>query len=72
MKPTLPCSHSILVSDYCTGLQGLYHISPSNHRVFPSAQSCLQLSSTTNNTLMKILVHTSLWTYVRISLGYIS
>lgn len=31
-----------------------------------------QLSSTTNNTLMKTLIHTSSRTYVRISLGYIS
>lgn len=45
---------------------------PPQSPVFPSAQGGLQLSSTTNNPLMKTLIHTSSRTYVGVSLGYIS
>lgn len=47
-------------------------ILPSSLQVLPSTQGGLQLSGTTNNTLMKTLIYTSSWAYVRISLGYIS
>lgn len=68
----MPCVHQNLTTNGCAVLQGIYHIFPSSLPVFPSTQGGLQLSSTTNNTLMKILIHTSSRTYVRISLGYIS
>lgn len=69
IQPVTPCVHQNLTTNGCAVRQGVY---PSSLPVFSSTQGGLQLSSTTNNTLMKTLIHTSSRTYVRISLGYIS
>lgn len=71
MKPMATCAHQNLPTNGCAGLKAPTTFPPQSP-VFPSTQGGLQLSSTTNNPLMKTLIHTSSRTYVGISLGYIS
>lgn len=67
-----PCVLLTLTVNLCANSKASTTFLASSLPVLPSTQGGLQLSSTTNNTLMKTLIHTSSWTYGRISLSYIS